>query len=193
MTDLALTDNAINICKTYLHKAIEVNETNIDGYYQLMNYYLEVDSPETAEFFAAKLMEVYKHAKESDNDDFFDEFPEETYLGTAKVLIEMQKFADALIILEDLFEDNSMNMEVLYLLIYCNYNLKNYLTCKDLVEEFNQKQEQCQDQEIISAKEELVEALRGVNANDGNDWEDEDEESEEHMSTSDTNMEEERN
>jgi len=182
MTDLALTEDAINICRNYLHKAVEINQTNIDAFYQLMNYYLEVDDPETAAKSAVSLMEVYKQAKESNNDDFFDEYPEETYLGSAKVLIELQKFSDALVILEDLFEDNSLNMEVLYLMTYCNFMLKNYLSCKELLEDFNQKQEQhCRDKEILAAKEELEESLKTKNVEEGNDWEDV---SEEHMSNS---------
>ena len=172
MTDLALTENAINICKDYLHLAVEVNPTNIDAIYQMINYYLEVDDPEAAEKCAGSLMEVYRQATESNNDDFFDEFPDETYLGIAKVLVEMQKFNDALIIVEDMYEDDSNNMEVLYLLIYCNYMAKNYATCKELLEEFNQKQENFKDEEILTAKQEIEEALRNVNVADGNDWED---------------------
>jgi len=184
MTDLALTEDAINICRNHLYQAIEINPTNIDAFYQLINYYLEVDDPETAAKSAVSLMEVYKEAKESGNDDFFDEYPEETYLRTAKVLIELEKFSDALVILEDLFEDNNLNMEVLYLIIYCNFNLKNYATCKELLEDFNNKQEQhCHDKEILTAKEEIEESLKTKNLAEGNDWEDV--ESEEHMSNSD--------
>lgn len=182
MTDLALTENAINICRDYLHRAVEVNDTNLDAYYQLMNYYLEVDEPETAGQSATKLMEIYRQAEENNNDDFFDEYPEETYMGVAKVLIEMQRFADALVVLEGLFEDNSQNMEVLYLMIYSNYMLKNYATCKELLEEFNQKQENYKDEEIIAAKEELEATLKNINVEEGNDWEDV---SEEHMSNGD--------
>jgi len=184
MTDLALTENAINICRDYLHRAVEVNETNLDAYYQLMNYYLEVDEPETAGQSATKLMEIYRQADESNNDDFFDEYPEETYLGTAKVLIEMQRFADAVFILEDLFEDNNKNMEVLYLLMYSNFMLKNYVACKEYLEDFNQKLEKgdYKDEEIIAAKEELEATLRNTNVEQGNDWEDV---SEEHMSNGD--------
>ncbi len=187
MTDLALTENAINICKEYLHKAIEIDQTNLDSYLQLTNYYLEVDDHDMAEKSAFSLMDVYKQAKDADKDDFFDEFPETTYLAISKVLIELQKHSDALAVLEDMFEDNSCNLEVLYLMIYCNYMMKHYMTCKELMDDFNAKQEKhCDDQEIIAAKEELEESLKKVDIADGNDWEDV---SEEHMSNGDMEVE----
>lgn len=181
MTDLNTADNAINLCRESLHRAVEINQTNIDGYYQLMNYYLELDDNDKATQSANKFMEVYKAAHDENEDDFFDEYPDETYLGAARVFLEMQRFDDALFILEDMHEDDDTNMEVLYLMIFCNFNLKNYITCKQLLEEFNNKLEHYNDEEIISAKEEIEAELTKVNAEEGNDWEDVDE-SEEHMS-----------
>jgi len=171
MTDLAKTENAVNLCQEYLMKAIEVNPLNLDAYYQLANYYLEVDNPETADQSLAKFIEIYKEKKANNEDDFFDEFPEEMYLGASKVFVEVQRYADALMILEDLFEDDSDNFEILYMMCYCNFMLKNYLTTQELLEEFTAKQSKCSDEEILTAKEELEAELSKVDVTKGNDYE----------------------
>lgn len=171
MTDLVKAENAVTLCYEYLMKAVEVNPLNLDAYYQLANYFLEVDKPETADESLAKLMEIYKEKQAKGEDDFFDEFPKEMYLGLSKVLVETQRYADALLILEDLFEDDSNDMEILYMLCYCNFMLKNYMTAQELLEEFNSKQKLCNDEEILLAKEELEAELEKVDVTKGNDYE----------------------
>jgi tetratricopeptide (TPR) repeat protein len=171
MTDLVKAENAAKLCGEYLMKAVEINPFNLDAYYQLANYFLEVDNPEHADESLAKLIEIYKEKQEKGEDDFFDEFPEEMYVGLTKILVETQRYADALLVSEDLLEDDSNNMEILYMACYCNFMLKNYMTAQEYLEEFNSKLKLCNDEEILTAKEELEAELKKVDVTKGNDYE----------------------
>jgi len=183
LTDLANIPNAVNICREYLLKSIEVDENNLDGYLQLGNYFLEVDDPETAELYLNKLILKYKFL--SDNEDFENEYSDETLLHMVRTLLEIQGYANALVILDDLIKDDSNNVEVLYLLAYCNFFLKNYLTCEEYLDELNKK-DLSKDKEIFSAKQELENELKTVDVTQGNDYE---EETEEHISNNSMEIE----
>jgi tetratricopeptide (TPR) repeat protein len=178
MTDLSSIPNAVNICKEYLLKSIEVDENNLDGYLQLGNYFLEVDDPETAAVYLDKLVLKYKLL--SDTENFDNEYSNETLLHMVRTMIDVQAYANALVILEDLILDDDKNAEVLYLLSYCNFFLKNYLTCEEYLEDLNKK-EVVMDKEILAAKSELEQELTKVDFTKGNDYE-EIREGEEHIS-----------
>jgi len=168
ITDLAGTESAVNEGLTYLRKAIEINQANLGAYFILMSYYNEMGAHETVNKSACSLMEAYKQVRETYNENYLKEYPNEICLGIVKVFIELQEFSDALLILEDLFVNNPSNMEALYLIIYCNFMLENFLTCKKLLGEFNKKKECCHNKEILAAIEEIEESLRSNNGTRGN-------------------------
>ena len=168
MTDLGRIPNAINICKEYLLKSIEIYQNNLDGYLQLGNYYLEVDDPDSSEKYMNLFIEKYQLLNE--NESFSNDYPDEMLLHAVRTLIEIQNYSNALIILEDLIQDNEHDSEVLYLLAYCNFMLKNYLTTEEYMEELN-KIDLNKDQEILAAKKELENELKKVDTTKGNDYE----------------------
>ena len=174
MTDLGKIPNAINICKDYLLKSIEIDQNNLDGYLQLGNYYIEVDDPDSSQIYMNRFIDKYKVLNE--NESFSNDYPYEMLLHAVRTLIEIQNYDNTLVILEDLIQDNEHDSEVLYLLAYCNFMLKNYLTTEEYIEELN-KIDLNKDQEILAAKNELEIELKKVDATKGNDYEEMKEES----------------
>jgi len=168
MTDLARIPNAVNICREYLSKSVEVDGNNLDAYLQLGNYFLEVDDPETAEAYMNKFVEKYTLL--SGKEDFQEDYSDDMLLHAVRTLIDIQGYSNALVILEDMLEDDESDIEVLYLLAYCNFMVKNYLTTEEYLEELNKK-DLSKDAEIKVAKEELDAEMKKVDMTKGNDYE----------------------
>jgi hypothetical protein len=85
-------------------------------------------------------------------------------------------------------QDDSDNLEVLYLMAYCNFQLRNYLTTEEILEEFNSKCKNCEDEELLTAKQELETELSKQDPTKGNDYEEADGEENEWVDEDDENL-----
>lgn len=107
------------------------------------------------------LKKIVEEIKVQTQDNIFDE-QEEDYEGIAynlrlnvsKLLIEVEEWADALFILNGMFDEDSSNLDVSYMLAFVNFKLQNYAQVHDLLLELS-KEDFSNDQELFTAYEEL--------------------------------------
>lgn len=168
MSDLCKAENAAELCLSFLLKSIEIDNQNLDAYYQLANYFLETDNEDKAKETILKIIEIYKQHNEKD-DGFVDSYSSEFFLGVARVCIEVGYFNEAIVILDDLTQDDGKNLEYLYNNAYCNFMVKNYMTATEYINDLNELN-LSGDPEIVAAKEELERELKKVDITTGNDY-----------------------
>ena len=161
MSDLCKTENAATLCFNFLIKSIEVDNKNLDGYYQLANYFLETDDENKAKESLQKLIEIYKQHNEKE-DGFLDSYNSGFFLGVARVCIEVGFFNEAIILLDDLVRDDEKNPEFIYNSAYCHLMAKNYTTALEYLRDLNEL-DLSRDPEIQAGKKELESELQKVN------------------------------
>lgn len=181
-SDLCKTENAQTLCYNFLLKSVEIDNNNLDAYYQFANYFLETDDEDKAKESLKKLIEIYT-AHHENEDGFLDAYNGEFFLGVVRVCIEVGFYNDAILILDDLVREDEKNPEYIYNNAYCNFMVKNYITAAEYLKDLNNL-DISGDPELQAGKRELESELQKVDLSQAKDnekiedeeWEDMEEE-----------------
>lgn len=179
-TDLIHEEKSETKCRENIEKAIYIDNKCLDAYLQYANYYLNNEDKESAikylDFILNELQnldskknleeEKIEEVKENEllNENESDLYDITFKLSVAKIFIEINEHKKALILLESYYEEDNSNPEVVYLLSFCNFQIKNYNQSFDYNEELK-KLKFDEDEELFSAAQELDEELQKVDFN----------------------------
>lgn len=120
-------------------KAFEHDPLCLDAYVQLANYLMNKGDQQNA---INTLKKIVQEIKIQSNDNIFDEqednyepIPYNLRLNVSKLLIEVELWEEALLVLNGLFDEDTSNLDVSYMLAFVNFKLKNYAQVHDLIQE----------------------------------------------------------
>lgn len=187
-TDLISEKESELKCREYVEKALQADSKCLDAYIQLVNFHLNKDERESA---ANCLNQVFKELEELRKEELAkqnellekcntnikekeeeekkensEEDNEAVYdidfkLTVAKLFIEIEDWGKAQILLEQYYEEESKEAEVIYLLALCFFKEKKYKDSREYIEEFEilGSEQKIEDEELLSAMNELKEEL----------------------------------
>ncbi|XP_064614281.1 uncharacterized protein LOC135477974 [Liolophura sinensis] len=170
MTDSCFEENAEELCKTAVEKAIEADGENPEAYQLMASLQLSQQQTQLAKENINKSVSLWlpkyrcsQNAEEpSEQIDPLQMCPLtfETRMAASKILIEVEEFETASEILEGLLDENDEETEVWYLLGWLNYlqgeeyrgNARYYLRKAAQV----YKKTKCEDKPLLKHTEELL-------------------------------------
>lgn len=119
-------------------KALEYDPLCLDAYVQFANYFMNKGDKDNAVLMLKKIVEEIK--AQTGDETIFDEedvdiVPYPLRLTVSKLLIEVLLWDDALYILNGLYDEDSSNLDVSYMLAFVNFKLEKYAQVNDLLKE----------------------------------------------------------
>ncbi len=188
-TDLIMEEGSEHKCKEFVEKALSADSKCLDAYVQLTNFYLNKSEREKAkecldltfneleilrknelakqnEILTAPQKPIEKNADKNNENSSEDDEIEAVYdiefkLTVAKLFIEVECWNKALILLEQYYEEESKEPEVVYLLAFCFFKEGKFKDSREYEEEFEilNSEQKIDDEELLSAMSELKEEL----------------------------------
>lgn len=175
-------ENAEETCESSLKAGLSIDPTNADALKCLANLrILRERDPEASELLDKLLVQILDESIILKS--FIDEgrvFNDDFCKETARLLMELSRFADCVKILEKVVSVSDENVEAWYLLAFANYSNGKYEAAKDGVNILHElfKKSELKDKEIEEATAELDEKLKEFKGK-GTEMEEEDDEKDE--------------
>ena len=116
-----------------------------------------------------ELFKITEYLKNLEDED--DYYTDSFKIQTVKLFIEVEEYAEPIGMLENLLKENAKNAEVLYLISFCNWKLKNYYHALEFIEGCFAL-DLSDDDELRTAAVELKDELDKSNFNEAKDGED---------------------